>query len=178
MIVFLLFAVVYGKLLCGKVCPFGIVQDWIYTIPFPVKIKTFRGDKILRYLKYLVLLFVLIMPFWGNTEPADEHSLPASGVLVSVLSLFTFLMIYRPFCKYLCPYGAFISLLNLIAPYKYRIDKNKCIDCNKCAKVCNMNIAVHKTPNHPECIRCGKCKKACPVKAVYTGFKPEKDCNL
>jgi NAD-dependent dihydropyrimidine dehydrogenase PreA subunit len=41
-----------------------------------------------------------------------------------------------------------------------------------------MNIAVHKTPNHPECIRCGKCKKACPVKAVYAGFKPKKDRNL
>jgi polyferredoxin len=94
-------------------------------------------------------------------------------VIIFAVSLVLFIIIYRPFCKYFCPYGAVLSLFNLISPYRYRIDKEKCIDCNKCKKVCKMNVDVHKTPNHLECIRCGKCKKACPTKAIYSGF----NCN-
>ncbi|MDR3046263.1 MAG: 4Fe-4S binding protein [Bacteroidales bacterium] len=84
--------------------------------------------------------------------------------------LFLFVLINKPLCKYLCSFGAIFFIFNLFSPYKYRIAESKCIDCNKCAKVCKMNVDVHKTPNHLECIRCGDCKKACPTKAIYSGF--------
>jgi polyferredoxin len=177
LILFLLFAALFGRFFCGKICPFRILQDWLYKIPFSLKIKTFKGDKILRYLKYVALLPVLIMPFSGDIESAKEQSLllnlnfSVSSVIIFAISLLMFIILNKPVCKYLCPFGAIFSIFNLFSPYKYRIAKNKCIDCNKCAKVCNMNIDVHKTPNHLECIRCGDCKKACPTKAIYSGFK-------
>ena len=45
-----------GRLVCGFLCPFGLIQDLLNKIPFPKKIRTFRGDKLLRKLKYVILL--------------------------------------------------------------------------------------------------------------------------
>ena len=39
-----------GRLVCGFLCPFGLIQDLLNKIPFPKKIRTFRGDKLLRKL--------------------------------------------------------------------------------------------------------------------------------
>ena len=39
-----------------------------------------------------------------------------------------------PFCKYICPLGALYSIFNPVSLYKYRVDKDKCIKCGKCAK--------------------------------------------
>jgi polyferredoxin len=171
LIVFLLLSVVFGKFVCGKICPLGWIQEWVHKIPFPWKVKkTFGGEKILLRLKYVMLLFMVVSSFLGMTEE-EKHS---GGFWVSgaiTLLFVVFIIIYKPVCKYVCPYGAVASLLNLISPYRYRIDRDKCIDCDKCARVCKMNVDVHKTPNHTECIRCGKCIKACPAKAIYTGFK-------
>lgn len=79
------------------------------------------------------------------------------------------ILIYRPFCKYICPLGAVYSVFNPISVFKYRVDNSKCTNCGVCAKVCKMQIDPSKTPNHPECIRCGQCKKICPTGALSSG---------
>ena len=43
-----------GRLICGFLCPFGLIQDLLNKIPFPKKIRTFKGDKLLRKLKYVI----------------------------------------------------------------------------------------------------------------------------
>ena len=78
-------------------------------------------------------------------------------------------VIYRPFCKYLCPLGGIYSFFNKLAFYRMGIDPSLCIHCGKCEKVCPMNVPVLKDQNHPECIRCGKCKNACPTGAICSG---------
>jgi polyferredoxin len=40
---FLVLGIIYGKLFCGKICPVGMIQDLAFKIPFPKKIKTFKG---------------------------------------------------------------------------------------------------------------------------------------
>ena len=80
------------------------------------------------------------------------------------------ILIYRPFCRFLCPLGAFYSLFNPISFYHYKIDKSKCTHCGKCMRVCKMDIDVCKTPNSLECIRCGECAKNCPTKAISSSF--------
>lgn len=76
------------------------------------------------------------------------------------------ILVYRPFCKYLCPLGAFYSIFNKISLFKLSIDNGKCINCARCMKKCKMNIDVCVDPNSTECIRCGVCVKVCPVKAI------------
>ncbi len=190
-----------GRVVCGWLCPFGLIQDFLHKIPFPKKIKTFRGDKLLRKLKYVILVvFVILLPlFWvdimGQGAPyfckllcpvgTLEGGIPLvllnkslrsaigglylwKNVLLAV-TIFLSILIYRPFCKYICPLGAIYSLFNPISVFQYRVDENRCIHCGACARNCCMQVNPSKTPNHPECIRCGKCKKICPVDALSSG---------
>lgn len=77
------------------------------------------------------------------------------------------LLVYRPFCRYLCPLGAIYGLLNPIALIRYEVDHKQCIDCGKCKAACPMDIDLHKDPHSRLCVRCGKCKKSCPTGAIY-----------
>ncbi len=187
-----------GRFVCGWLCPFGLIQDLLNKIPFPKKIGTFKGDKLLRKLKYVIFaVFVILLPlvlvdvlgqgapyFCKLICPAGtlEGGIPlvllnksmrsALGVLYAwknALLLITVILsslIYRPFCKYICPLGAVYSVFNPVSVFRYRVDKEKCTDCGACAKACKMQVDPVKNANHPECIRCGACKKACPVKAI------------
>ena len=187
-----------GRFVCGWLCPFGLVQDLLHKIPFVKKIGTFKGDRLLRRLKYVILLvFVILLPMFlvdvlGQGLPYFcKYICPAGtlegGILLvlfnksmrsalgwlyawkSVLLIVTVtlsVLIYRPFCKYICPLGAVYSVFNPISVFRYRVDKEKCTGCSACATVCKMQVDPVKNANHPECIRCGACKSACPVKAI------------
>lgn len=187
-----------GRFVCGWLCPFGLIQDLLHKIPFPKKIKTFRGDKLLRKLKYFVLAaFVILLPMFlvdilGQGAPyfcklicpvgTLEGGLPlvlmnksmhgALGFLYAwknvllVITIVLSVIIYRPFCKYICPLGAVYSVFNPVSVFRYRGEKEKCTGCGICADVCKMQVDPVKNANHPECIRCGLCKKSCPSKAI------------
>ena len=63
------FGAVLGRAVCGFLCPFGFLQDILFKIPF-FKKNRFKGDRILRYLKYVILaLFVIILPFTFKLTP-------------------------------------------------------------------------------------------------------------
>ncbi|CAK7076506.1 4Fe-4S binding protein [Tissierella sp.] len=86
------------------------------------------------------------------------------SILIAIILLSIF--IYRVFCKYLCPLGAFYSIFNPISFYKLEVDKEKCISCDICTKTCKMNVEAYKKPNDMECIRCNDCVKSCPKNAI------------
>lgn len=187
-----------GRFVCGWLCPFGLVQDLLYKIPFVKKLRKLPGDKWLKYLKYVVLaLFVVILPLTaldiiGQGQPWFCKYICPSGTLFGGIPLiaanpllrgalgwlFTWKMailvvlvllsvlVYRPFCRYLCPLGAIYGFFNGVALYRYAIDEHKCTHCGACRQACKLDIPVDKTPNSPECIRCGDCKKACPHGAI------------
>ena len=91
-------------------------------------------------------------------------------VAVLVVIVVASVVMARPFCKYLCPLGAFYGLFNRFSLYQLAIDHNACVDCKKCEQVCPMQVEVTKNINSAECIRCGCCKAACPQDAIYSGF--------
>lgn len=199
----MLVGAVFGRFVCGWLCPFGLIQDLLYKIPFVRKLKKLPGDRWLKYLKYGILVgFVIVLPLTvldivGQGQPWFCKYICPSGTLFggiplisanpalqSVLGwLFTWkivilvvlillsILVYRPFCRYLCPLGAIYGLFNPIAFHRFQIDKSKCTKCGKCQKACKLDIPVYRTPNSPECIRCGDCKKACPHGAVCTAFQ-------
>ena len=81
----MLFGVVLGRLICGLLCPFGLVQDLLCKIPAPKLRVPKKLDKPLRWLKYAVLLvLVVLLPAFAVTD---------TGVAPPY------------FCKYLCPAG-------------------------------------------------------------------------
>ncbi|MEG0798188.1 MAG: 4Fe-4S binding protein [Acidaminococcaceae bacterium] len=87
-----------------------------------------------------------------------------SFILVGILVLAV--IIYRPFCRYLCPLGAIYGWFNPLAIYRYRIDPAKCTHCGACQVACPLAIATYRSPNSSDCVRCGKCKAACPTQAI------------
>ena len=179
----ILLGVLLGRFICGFLCPFGWFQELLHKIPTK-KLSTKRL-KPLTYLKYAVLL---VCP-QGVLEGAIPLSLANSGIRAALGKLFTWkfsillsvialsVLFYRPFCKWLCPLGAFYALFNRVSLFQMKVDKNKCVSCGKCARACKMDVDVTKTPNHTECIRCGMCIRACPTKAVCFryGFGDGKD---
>lgn len=204
---FLMFTgAIMGRLVCGFLCPFGLIQDLLHKIPFPKKIKMFRGDKFLRKLKYIILLvFVILMPMFlvdllGQGAPyfckwicpvgTLEGGIPlvllnkalrstigwlyAWKITILIVILLLSLMIYRPFCKYICPLGGIYSIFNKVSVFHYYVDEEKCIHCGACARACEMGCNPVIDANSPECIRCGKCKQICPTDAVCSGFKKNK----
>ncbi len=86
--------------------------------------------------------------------------------LILILCVLSSVFIYRPFCKYLCPLGAFYALFQRVSVVKLKVDTSACVSCGACGKACGMNVDPHKTPNSTECIRCGECTKVCPKGAL------------
>ncbi len=205
----ILLGVLLGRFICGFLCPFGWFQELLHKIPTK-KLST-KKLKPLTYIKYAVLLFMVVLlpmlitndvgmgdPFFckylcpqGVFEGAIPLATVNSGIRAALGALFSWklgilitvfvlsVLFYRPFCKWLCPLGAFYALLNKVSLFGMKVDKHKCISCGKCAKACKMDVDVTKAPDHTECIRCGMCIRACPTNAVSFryGFGKEKESN-
>ena len=96
-------------------------------------------------------------------------------VFILIGCILASIFIYRPFCKYVCPLGAFYSLFQKVSLLKMSFDENACVHCGTCARTCKMNVDPVKSPNSAECIRCGECVKACPKNALR--FNTQSGCK-
>ena len=113
---------------------------------------------------------------WMNTSMRGAVGfLYAWKGLILLLTILLSVIIYRPFCKYICPLGAIYSLFNSVSFFRYTLDHQKCIHCGRCKAVCEMQCDPVKNCNDLECIRCGKCKNACPVDAIACGVTKPKE---
>ena len=202
----MMFGALAGRFVCGWLCPFGLVQDLLHKIPFPKKLKKLPGDRVLRWLKYgILLVLVILLPmfavdFTGQGQPwfckyvcpsgtlfggipltsADAALAAAAGwlfrwklaVLIGVALLSV--VVWRPFCRYLCPLGAIYAPFNRFALLRFRLDREKCVRCGACRRACKMDLPVMDRPNSPECVRCGACRRACPTGALRTTLEKEK----
>ncbi|GFI23207.1 putative electron transport protein YccM [Lachnospiraceae bacterium] len=194
--------VLFGRLICGWICPFGLIQELIYKIPSP----KYKLPKIFTYFKYAILIvFVILLPivvtdFMEMGQPAFcQYICPAGtlsggipmiathselrattgflfGLKITILfiTIIACIFLFRFFCKTLCPLGAIYGLLNKISIYHLEVDKKACIGCGKCARTCKMDVDPVVNPNSAECIRCGACASACPKQAIQLKFGSSK----
>lgn len=187
--VFLL-ALLFGPVFCGWICPLGTVQELVGRIGKKLFRRKYnrlipsRIDSLARYLRYVVLAWVIYMTaatgtlIFAEYDPyftlfnlwSDEVAL--SGVVILAIVLLASLFVERPFCKYACPYGAVLGLTNLFRVFGIRRSASTCINCKACDRSCPMNIQVSTAGvvRHHQCISCLECtsEAACPVEKTVS----------
>jgi polyferredoxin len=192
--------VIFGRAVCGWACPIGLLQRVTGKVPQLIKkrypgLKKFgqhRIDRYLRYVKYIVLIglvlittifigfmFTDICPtgFLVGTIPisilnpgeyvTNDYFFPA--MIIFVLFFVLIFLVERGWCRYFCPVGAMLAPFNKISIYHVSVDEPNCIHCDVCNDVCPMGIDVPNMHRDPECIMCGKCVEACPKDVIRLG---------
>lgn len=189
----LLFGIILGRTICGYLCPFGLLQEILYLIPAK-KVKKNRWTRVLTWLKYMILLiFVIGIPlilavpgFCKYICPAgtleggiplvamNEQIRALTGILFSwkvllmIIILMSAVFVFRSFCRFICPLGAFYSMFNRVSVVGMKIDAEKCTGCQACVRYCRMDI---RHVGDRECIQCGKCVQKCSRGAICFKFK-------
>ena len=166
----LIFGALLGRLVCGWLCPFGLVQDLLYRIPFVRKIKKLPGDRWLRYLKYGILAgFVVILPLMvldivGQGRPWFCQYICPSGTLFAGIPLIVANPPLQAALGWLFTWkAAILAVLVVLSVFVYR---------PFCRYLCPLGaiyglfnpIALYRYEIDPSrCTACGRCQKACKL---------------
>jgi ferredoxin len=135
------FTLLFGRVFCAGVCPFGALQEL-------VNVKNVRLSKavstVLGIIPWVYLIFAILFavtrsrfiicrfdPFIGIFRMGGDFGVIAFGGLLLLASVFT----GRPFCRFLCPYGALLSLFSRVS-VKHLTITGKCINCDLCRNAC------------------------------------------
>lgn len=175
---------ILGRFFCGWFCAFGAFNDFIYIISkklFKIKfIVNERVDYILKYLKYVILAFIVCIiwtngsNFFDNFSPWNAFAqitqfpqavlqYPIGFIILALIAVGAF-FIERFFCRYLCPLGAVFSIVSKIRIFKINKPTDQCGKCRLCTSNCSMGIDLYKMNkvSSGECINCLKCTEVCP----------------
>jgi polyferredoxin len=185
---FLLISFVFRKSFCSWICPVGTVSEYLWKLGRYTFRRNFRlprsADIALRSLKYVLLSFFAyaIMSMSATTIAEFLVSPYALIVDVRMLNFFRYLggtaafvvialviastFVQNFWCRYLCPYGAFLGFVSLLSPARIMRNQGTCIECAKCAKACPSALPVDKLVQirSAECIGCLECVSPCPAK--------------
>ncbi|MCK5075852.1 MAG: 4Fe-4S binding protein, partial [Calditrichia bacterium] len=183
-LLFLFLAIIGAKLICGWVCPFGALQELLYSIPVFNKIKkrkvpfllsnTIRG---ILFIAALLILFGIIgdkkglviyhyvNPFNLFNIDFDSISILITVITVITLSIFT----YRPFCQFICPFGFISWVFERLSIFSIKIDFDTCTKCGLCDKACPtkaIEAKVNRKNIQQDCFSCARCLNICPSDSI------------
>ncbi len=186
---FIMLAVIGNKIICGWVCPFGALQELIYSVPILKKIKKRKLPFILTNTIRACLFIVMLVLMFGITggrrgfviyhyiNPFNLFNLDfetVSILLTVIITLLVSFTIYRPFCQFICPFGLITWIAERFSIFRVQIDKEKCTQCGACIKVCPLEAVegrVNGKKMPADCFSCGRCLNVCPTDALkYTSI--------
>ncbi len=181
---FMALAVVGNKLVCGWACPFGALQELVYSLPILKRIKhrkvPFLVSNLVRgglFLLMLLLLFGIVggkrgFVIYHGMNPFNLFNLDfdAPSILITtIVALVAALAIYRPFCQFICPFGFASWLAERLSLMRVRIDRKLCNECGACGRACPSGAATSKVKGGlfgADCYSCARCLNVCPEDAI------------
>ncbi|MBL1405391.1 MAG: 4Fe-4S binding protein [Rhizobiales bacterium] len=168
---------IWGRgLFCGWLCPFGAMQEFAHHIGRILKLPQLEVpealDRIFSKLKYVVLAAMVGALFFApglndkliEIEPfktavttffVREWYYVAYAVGLLLISM----VLFKGFCRYLCPLGAFMAIGGLFRLNDWIERRAECgSPCQLCKVKCNYN-AIKKTGEikYSECFQCLDC---------------------
>jgi polyferredoxin len=175
---FLGISLIFSRIFCGYLCPLGATQELISMIRFKPALdyerEFVKPRKIIRWILFIIF-FILIFTFLFTIGVNIEYFInplygfqifwfPTNLLLLIPLILLIIIMVasifvYRPFCRYICPFGALASLVGRLSPFKIRRNES-CLNCGICEKICP-TLEGFKDSHKGECYLCYRCIEFC-----------------
>jgi len=165
-------ALFFGRVFCSGVCALGAIQELVVLKPVKVPAKI---DRALGWLKWvylgLAVFFVLLPaagrdfiicrfdPFVGLFRFSGKAWLLSLGAAFLIAGIF----VGRPYCRWLCPYGALLSLFSRYAWRSFSITPDRELDCGLCNDACPYGAIEKRRAVRTSCFACGRCYRSCPV---------------
>lgn len=118
-----------------------------------------------------IILFLSQQKIYLNFH-FSYHKINLAFFIITLTTLFiiAILSLYngRVYCTYICPVGTLLSYIGKVSIFKIKIDKNSCVDCKKCEKVCKSGCIDLKsqTIDNSRCVLCFNCLDQCKVNAI------------
>ena len=164
---------IFGRGWCGYACWTAMVLDFLpYKTPRNGRRKKLEKIRYLTFILSLVFVSSLFLLGVGNLERIMFWSFLVGNILYYTvgIALAFGLKDNRAFCKYICPITVFLKPSSYFSLLRIKCNKDKCISCGKCRRVCPMDVDVtdnsRKRVNGTECILCMECVKNCPKDAL------------
>ena len=163
---------VFGRGWCGYACWTAMILD---LLPYKTPQEPRKKLGFIRYITF-VISFVFVSSLFlmqiGNLERIMFWSFLIGNILYYAvgIALAYICKDNRAFCKYICPITVFLKPMSYFSMVRVKCDKEKCVSCNKCKRVCPMNVDMtdntRKRENGTECILCMECIDNCPKDAL------------
>jgi polyferredoxin len=182
---------VFRRALCSWICPIGTLSEHLGTLGRKIFKKNFKLPKWLDFsllaLKYAFTSFALFMLFVMSIEEtvafieAPYYSIADIkmydffvniswiGITIFLLLIVLSMLVKSFWCRYLCPYGAFLGIIGFFSPIRLKKDSSSCIDCGLCNRNCPNGVEIAKSTVQimsPECTGCTTCVSVCPKKGT------------
>lgn len=189
---FLASIVLLGRVMCGFLCPMGLIQDAVHAVRQALKIEGLSfTDKMyiaMTPIKWTMVIMMLGLCFVGGKfcdfcpakalSPAlagFQTSLYTSGFIMVIAIVGSFFK--RRFWCMVCPLGFLMGLLNRLSIFRLKKDCQACTSCGACYEACPMGIKNVYTEREKQdvtaadCIMCGECVRRCPENnALFIAF--------
>ena len=185
-------SLVFGRIFCGYACPLGAFQELVSKINFKSDVRSQRKNKFhldfgtrltskVRWISVGLLFFlatVFSLSILPNINPFSGFYYFSSFETAFIIPLFVLglvgiasIFLYRPWCRFLCPFGAGSGFLAKNSAIKYLRTEN-CTDCGLCEKVCPTQEAAVDSKKG-ECYYCNRCVEICPHDAITFDLVPK-----
>lgn len=183
-----LMALAFRKGFCGYICPVGLASNLLGRLGEALGLSRTPPRKLelaLQGIKYIPMALLCYFSLFGMSLDEINAFLGAPFNMVADTSMLFFflrastatlvvvgvivgasLIVRNAWCRFLCPYGAFLGIIALASPVAVRRNADACTNCRRCQRACPSAIAVYEKTrvNSPECLGCTACIEACPQK--------------